>query len=303
MSIRDPRSARALPPLTEPAGSCYRRRRRRVSALGAAIATVAGLALTACGADPGAGTVSLGALSRTALASDSPADARGTPLVQAGAGPSTRARRAAATTPPLPAHVLLHVPAMSQLPELRNGCEVTSLSMLLTAARAPRDKLALAARMPRDTTPPTFSADPPGLDTVTNWGDPETGFVGDVRAPFGYAIYHRALARLLNDVLPGRGVDLTGAPVDALLRRVARGTPVLMWTTTTFTTTERWVTWQSPHGTVRATPYEHAVLLVGFDQRHLFVNDPLTGLAAQQVDRRDFLAAWDQLGRQALSYN
>jgi len=218
---------------------------------------------------------------------------------------TTRAARTQATTPVrrLPARALLRLPAVSQLPELGNGCEVTSLAMLLTAAHHPVDKLSLAAAMPRDPTPPSFDGAGRGFTDVTRWGDPEAGFVGNVHGTLGYAIHHVALARFLDSVIPGRSRDLTGAPVATLLRRVASGTPVLMWTTATFTPTQNWVVWQSPHGPVRAPSDEHAVLLVGYDRRHLYVNDPLTGTAARAVDRDSFLAAWTQLGRQALSYD
>lgn len=61
------------------------------------------------------------------------------------------------------------------------------------------------------------------------------------------------------------------------------------------------MTWQGPHGAVRATPFEHAVPLVGYDENNLYVNDPLRGTAAVAVTTPDALASWDALGRQTLT--
>src|SRR6478672_6280503 len=73
------------------------------------------------------------------------------------AGPSTAVTTVAPTpsasytaAAPPPRRSPLHVPAMSQLPELPNGCEATSLAMLLAAAHHPVSKLTLARLEPRD---------------------------------------------------------------------------------------------------------------------------------------------------------
>ncbi len=200
------------------------------------------------------------------------------------------------TEVPLPVSVMLKVPPQDQLPEYKNGCEVTSLSMLLTAVGHPVSKEVLAQQMPKDPTPLVLGPHA----TVKSWGNPNVGFVGNI-SNFGYGIYHGPLSKLLNQILPGRAEDLTGKPFAADLAAVASGRPVVLWTTANFKPTQDWVTWQSPEGPVHATWEEHAILLVGYDASHLYVNNPLTGQAAQPVNRDDFLAAWRQLGEQALT--
>ncbi len=197
------------------------------------------------------------------------------------------------------------MPAQSQLPELPNGCEVTSLSMLLTAAGHPVDKLVLAREQPTDPTPLTLvpGGDEDNLHNVVRWGNPDVGFVGNVYGSVGYAIYHRPLAAFLGRLLPHRAVDLTGSPLTEILRHVASGRPVLVWTTADFRPTNDWVHWRSPTGVVRATQNEHAVLLVGYDAQHVYLNNPLNGDGAQPTDRAEFEAAWVQLGRQAVSFS
>jgi len=209
--------------------------------------------------------------------------------------------------PALPTSYQLSVPPLSQLPQLENGCEVTSLAMLLTAVGHPVSKMTLAAEEPTDPTPAVlkpiagFSGNP--ILEVVRWGNPNVGFVGSVvgGSQLGYGIYHGPLLRLLSQILPGRAEDLTGDPFSTLLRHVAEGVPVEAWTTITFQPTDDWVTWQSPEGPVRATPLEHAVLIVGYTPTSILVNNPYTGQAGEAVNRTAFVEAWRQLGRQAIT--
>lgn len=206
----------------------------------------------------------------------------------------------------LPSHALLHVPAQSQLPALPNGCEVTSLSMLLTAVGHPVDKLTLAALQPTNSAQPIFGPHGHLFSDIVRWGDPNDSFVGAVAGyghGVGYGIYHGPLTRLADRLLPGRTVDLSGRPFNDVLAQVANGTPVVAWVTSQFKPTDDWVTWAGPHGPVHATQYEHAVLLVGFDDKSVYVNNPLTNSAGQRINRASFSNAWTQLGRQALSIN
>ncbi len=198
------------------------------------------------------------------------------------------------------ARVLLPVKAQSQLPMLPNGCEATSLSMLLASVGAPSNKMALARDQPTDPRQPVFATAHRDLTNIATWGDPERGFVGRVTGNYGYGIYHTPLARLLDSKLPGRARDLTGGSFQDLIKQVDAGTPVLVWNTTTLQPTNRWVTWTGPNGPVHATFDEHAVLLVGHTATKLIINNPLSG-RQETVDPEPFINAWRQLGRQALT--
>lgn len=207
---------------------------------------------------------------------------------------------------PLPAHVLIHVAAIDQYPQLPNGCEVTSLTMLMDAVGHPVSKMTLAQEMPKDPTKlvlttATNAAGQP-VHHVQYWGNPNVGFVGSVyQAGEGYGIYHGPMTQFLNHLLPGRAEDLTGSPFHKILEHVAAGVPVEVWTTITFQPTTDWVTWQSPEGLVKATPLEHAVLLVGYGPGVLYINNPLNGEAAEKIPEGPFLQSWDQLGKQAVT--
>jgi len=173
--------------------------------------------------------------------------------------------------------------------------------MLLAAAGIPVDKDVLAREQATDPTQPVFSGTPGDFYSISRWGNPNKAFVGYVRKHrYGYGIYHAPLARLLNSKTHGRALDLTGRPFSEILARLRRGTPIVVWTTSTFAPPTRWVTWATPEGPFRATQIEHAVLLVGYTRENLVVNNPLTG-RREQVRPAPFIAAWQQMGRQALT--
>ncbi len=195
----------------------------------------------------------------------------------------------------------LSAPILSQLPEFYNGCEVTSLAMLTAYLGLAATKLELERLLPKDESPLVRDAD----GAIVSWGDPAAGFVGDIRGDdFGYAVYHQPLARVLDAVYKPGSLDLTGAADFAVLEQtIAQGKPVIVWTTETLAPTDEWVAWRTSSGEeVAATFRIHTVLLTGYDERYVYVNNPLTGQQDQQADKSAFIAAWEQLGRQALTY-
>jgi uncharacterized protein YvpB len=121
---------------------------------------------------------------------------------------------------------LLDVPLIAQNPELKYGCEVTSLAMLLHYAGIPVDKMELAGKISKDPDP---AAEKNG--DILRWGDPQDGFVGDITGEHkGYAVYAQPLTSLLDRYMPGRAVNLTGKSFDELLLQVKNNRPVVIWT-------------------------------------------------------------------------
>lgn len=184
------------------------------------------------------------------------------------------------------------------MPELDNGCEVVSLSMLLQHAGKPVSRLQLAQEVAKDPTP--IQTDERGR--IIYWGDPNVGFVGDITGKQkGYGVYHGPLTQLLNRHLPGKAQDLSGNNFDKVLESISSGHPVVAWTTSFFDTTKDWVYWNSPTGQVGATFHEHAVLIVGFNKKTVEINDPLDG-KRKRVSREQFRRSWEMMGKQAVTY-
>jgi uncharacterized protein YvpB len=197
-----------------------------------------------------------------------------------------------------PVSVLLSAPIIRQNPELPRGCEITSLAMLLQFYGIDVTKMDLLPQMKMDPTPIEWNGD----GSIRYWGDPNNGFVGDITLKAkGFGIYHKALFPLLQSYIP-TAEDLTGEPFERIEERLAKGIPVMVWTTTKYQKPEHWVEWDSANGRIRVTFSEHAVLMVGYDEQHVYLNDPLSGKQSVKVNKKQFLASWDALGNQALSY-
>ncbi len=195
--------------------------------------------------------------------------------------------------------VMLDVPLIAQNPELKYGCEVTSLAMVLKYAGIPNDKLKLADEVKKDADPLAVGKN----GDIARWGDPRDGFVGDMTGKTkGYAVYAKPLQQLMERYLPGRTVNLTGAPFSQLEDRIRSGKPVIVWTTGDFKLPDRWESWNHGSERIRAPLDLHVVVLAGFDPKYVYLNDPLAAKKMRKVDKNTFIRSWNALGKQALSY-
>jgi uncharacterized protein YvpB len=198
----------------------------------------------------------------------------------------------------LPQRKMLDVPLIKQHPELKYGCEVTSLAMLLRHAGYEADKLTLARQVKKDPEPLVQKK-----GDITEWGDPNKGFVGDMTGRRkGFAVYNKPLEELMRRYMGDRTANLTGQPFESLLRSVADGRPVVVWATGDFTMPTEWESWRKDGKKIVAPFDEHVVLLVGYDPTYAYVNDPLSGVKQQRVARTALKKSWEALGKQALSY-
>ncbi|TNJ67148.1 hypothetical protein FE784_06280 [Paenibacillus hemerocallicola] len=226
---------------------------------------------------------------------ESPAAA--TVLAEAANGMNGSAPEVKEPVKPKPPSAMIDAPAVKQLPELPPGCEIVSLTMLLNFYGVNKSKMELVDEMVKDPTPAKWQK-----GAIVYWGNPYSGYVGDVTGKSrGFGIYHTGLFPTLQANVP-TAVDLTGSEFDAIERQIADGKPVIVWTTIDFAIPKKWVTWDTPIGPIETTFMEHAVLLVGYDEQHVYVNDPLSGKKAHKLNKEQFLATWDAMGKQALSY-
>lgn len=196
--------------------------------------------------------------------------------------------------------IILDIPIVKQNPELKYGCEVTSLAMVLKYAGVNTDKLKLADELPKDNDPVQKTES----GNITRWGNPDHGFVGDITGKSaGYAVYAGPLEKLMKQYLKNRTVNLTRKSFDEVLAQIKNGKPVILWTTGDYKVPDRWESWKHGNEEINTPLDLHAVVLVGFDKDHLYINDPLTGEKAKKTKKDSFLESWKALGQQALSYN
>lgn len=191
---------------------------------------------------------------------------------------------------------VVNVPHIRQMPELPRGCEVTSLAMLLQYAGVSVDKMTLANEI---TTIPFRDSN--GLN-----GNPNDGFVGDIYSfdnP-GYGVYHAPIAALAETYLPGRIIDLTGESIESVYNMIENSSPVWVITNSRFSQLpeSEFTTWQTASGEIQITYREHSVLVVGYDENNVYLNDPLADQPYTAVPRDSFEESWIQMGKQAISY-
>jgi len=194
----------------------------------------------------------------------------------------------------LPEKAHIDAPLISQLPELPNGCEITSLTMLLQQAGVQIDKMTLAKKMKT-------------VPFVQNGvhGDPNEGYVGNMyHGPPGYAVYHGPVAELAEEYLGTKIVDLTGGDWNDIEKQLAEGHPVWVIINSSFRKLppEQFQTWHTRNGDIQVTMHEHSVLLTGYDAQNVYFNDPLTNTKDKSANKENFVAGWQQMGSQAISY-
>jgi uncharacterized protein YvpB len=193
--------------------------------------------------------------------------------------------------PVLPDSAMLDVPLLNQLdpPRLYNGCEVTSLAMLLQFNGINVTKNELADKVKK--VPLTYSNG--------QKGNPNAGFVGDMANGPGLSVFNGPIAALAKEYVGDQVVNLTNSPFTDLLKKVARGEPVWIITTTTFTPVSFFEVWNTPQGKVNITLKGHSVVITGFDKDYIYINDPY-GYKNRKVNRDSFIKTWEQMGKQAI---
>ncbi|MDB6353485.1 C39 family peptidase [Trichococcus sp. K1Tr] len=192
-----------------------------------------------------------------------------------------------------PKEVLLDVPLLNQMdyPVLYNGCEVTSLTMILQYNNVSISKNDVAAWLP--SVPIIYEN---GLR-----GNPNDAFVGDITGyNSGFSVYHGPIAVLAaNFVSSDRIKDITGSPFEAVINALNQGYPVWTITSTSYAPVDDMEVWQTPTGEVSISYNEHSVVVVGYDENYFYVNDPY-GKKNQPVEKSSFIASWEQFGNQAV---
>lgn len=186
----------------------------------------------------------------------------------------------------------LNVPLENQMPDLPNGCEVTSLSMLMNYYGIKVSKNELAETIQH-------------VDSFTDGGkyrgNPHQGFVGHMTiANAGWCVYNEPLYNVAHKYT-SHIENITGSDFLSLLKLVSTGHPVMIITTTTFNKVNNMQTWDTNTGKVNVTPSSHACVITGYSKpkKVVYVNNPY-GYKNQPVNWKNLQASYNQQGRQAL---
>ncbi|WLR50624.1 C39 family peptidase [Bacillus tianshenii] len=200
----------------------------------------------------------------------------------------------------LPESVKFEAPLIQQYPELPRGCEVTSLAMMLQHAGVDVTKTRLAKQVKKDATP--FKVQ----NGEVYFGNPNNGFVGDMysRDNPGYGVYHKPIYELAQQYLPNQVRNLTGGSFTEVLYHVSRRRPVWVITNTSYQPLPQssFQKWKTPDGPIKITFKEHSVIITGYDSKYIYFNDPLHPKKNNKAPRKEFKQAWEQMGKQAITY-
>ncbi|OOB77449.1 MAG: hypothetical protein BEN18_10380 [Epulopiscium sp. Nuni2H_MBin001] len=192
------------------------------------------------------------------------------------------------------ANIIKDVDIIAQHPELPTGCEATALTMLLNYHGIMVTKEDVASIMPK--------SDAPELSYKMKYADnPNFTFIGDPFSEDGYGVYAPVILDMIEWFLPGRRVDLSGGSFDVVFDSIDRGEPVIIWATINMIPPERGSSWELPNGnTFNWISHEHAMVVVGYDENYIYINDPYTG-ELEGYDIGLVILRWINLGRQAVS--
>lgn len=195
--------------------------------------------------------------------------------------------------------VILDVPLILQYPELARGCEVTSLTMLLKHRGHNTDKIKLAKEIKKDNTP--YSKD--GTGKIA-YGNPYNGFVGDMYSlkNNGYGVYHGPIFELASAYAGEKVIDLTGLEFEEIMQFVEAGNPIWVIINATYRPLDEsyFEMWHTPTGIVKVTKKLHSVVVTGYDEKNIYINDPLHSSKNRKANKNQFKKAWEQMGKQAV---
>ncbi len=170
--------------------------------------------------------------------------------------------------------VLIDVPRLSQLGEFPTGCESVSAVMVLhfydygISVRDFIDKYLVKKR-------------------ITDHPDPNSAFVGSPYNDKSYGCFAPCIAKAMNKILKGAHAEvIRGKSLKALSEEYTKNNvPVLIWATMGMRKTRPTTTWTIGYTDENARykkgekftwpGNEHCVVLVGFNEKNYFVNDPL----------------------------
>lgn len=197
----------------------------------------------------------------------------------------------------LPSTIMIDVPIMAQRPELIRGCESTALAMFLSYyADSEISKIEVAEKLRRDDTPKTI------VNGMISFGDMHKGFVGSMtdRVKPGLGAYVEPVYDLAKEYVKGVH-NITGASFDQILNFVGNGQPVWVITPANYNKVSEYVIqhWITPSGYMEVTYLEHSVVIVGYDETYVYLNDPQQGRVIKQP-RISFEIGWENQGSQAM---
>ena len=188
----------------------------------------------------------------------------------------------------IPSSTVLDIPTLLQMAELPTGCEATSLTILLMYDGYQIEKTTIVDE----------------YLIYSNTGSFEDGFIGNPYSYEGAGCFPDTIVETANRFLEAygaetEGINLTGKDFHTLLRYIAAGRPVAVWTSLYLLdpgidlrgSTSEGYTWYE---------MEHCVVLAGYDLENdkVIISDPMQGIAEYSLEW--FQEVYERVGQYAV---
>lgn len=139
------------------------------------------------------------------------------------------------------------------------------------------------------------------LAALPRHDNPHKGFRGNVDGPYGGVVDYGVYAEPVRQVLASWGLEvepLVGG-VQEIRSQIRRGRPVIAWVTYNLQVQSPTQAATSDGQIVTLVPYEHTVLVTGYNRDGLWVNDPYSGVQTFYSEA-EFARAFSYLGNMGL---
>lgn len=116
-----------------------------------------------------------------------------------------------------------------------------------------------------------------------------------------YGCFAAPIVKAMKTVAGSRVKDISGCSSDTLFDYVADGHPVVVWCVKNAGNLKTGVTWTYPDGSGKFTELsgEHCAVLIGYDSKNVYLNDPSAGKNVTQPKSK-FISNWKKLYSQAI---
>ncbi|MFS0821197.1 C39 family peptidase [Bacillus sp. 1P02SD] len=195
--------------------------------------------------------------------------------------------------------VFIPVEKVLQLPELPNGCEITSLTSILNFNGYNVSKLDLADNyLPKE----PFKT----VNNVLYGPDPNKAYAGNPRQWSGFFSYAPPIVKAAQAYIDEVGaklepIDLSGSSREEIMMELEEGNPVVIWVTLDLSKKKVNYSWNinNTNTEFNAPTNLHSVVLNGYIGNKVHVMDPLQGQITYDADA--FFASYEDLGSHAMT--
>lgn len=193
-------------------------------------------------------------------------------------------------------HIIENVPFISQLIKYPTGCESVSTVMALNYLGCPITVEELIdGYLPKGAEPAQDA------DGAYRGPDPWKAFPGDPYSQDGWGCFAPVVAGMANQIDGFKATEYYDLTLDEICSRfIDNDQPVVFWATINMAPPRKTLAWQTDEGRIIhwISPM-HCLLLIGYDEKGYYFNDPTAGERAF-FTKEQVQIAYDAQGKQAV---